>query len=130
MFFTGPLDQFFDYKYGRLAYRTVYFERGVADGDYQGNAVINYANEEVPYTRVHEHKHFTPWEQHDKTVYFKEYSKETTEEDIPYYPKRLTADKEKLNQYREEADNLNGVSILGRLETYRYMDMHQVIGEA
>lgn len=130
VFFTGPLDQYFDYKHGRLAYRTVYFERGVADGDYQGNAVINYSNEEVPYTRVHEHKHFTPWETHEKTVYFKEYSKETTEEDVPYYPKRLADDKEKLLKYRQEAEALQGVSFLGRLATYRYMDMHHVIGEA
>lgn len=130
VFFTGPLDQFFQYRHGRLSYRTVYFERGVADGDYQGNAVINYGNEEVPYTRVHEHKHFTPWETHEKTVYFKEYSKETGEDDIPYYPKRLAADKEKLYQYRQEAENLSNVSFLGRLATYRYMDMHHVIGEA
>ncbi|MDQ3278995.1 MAG: UDP-galactopyranose mutase, partial [Bacteroidota bacterium] len=99
-------------------------------GDYQGNAVINYCNQEVPYTRVHEHKHFTPWETHEETVYFKEYSKETTEEDVPYYPKRLTDDKEKLAQYRADAEGLNGVSFLGRLATYRYMDMHHVIGEA
>jgi len=130
VFFTGPLDQFFNYKYGRLGYRTVYFQKGVKEGDYQGNAVINYSNEEVPYTRVHEHKHFTPWEQHEKTIYFKEYSKETTEEDVPYYPKRLTPDKEKLDNYRAEAENLRGVSFLGRLATYRYMDMHHVIGEA
>jgi UDP-galactopyranose mutase len=130
VFFTGPLDQYFNYKHGRLAYRTVYFERGVEEGDYQGNAVINYSNEDVPYTRVHEHKHFTPWEQHDKTVYFKEYSKETTEEDIPYYPKRLADDKAKLMEYRKEAEALKGVSFLGRLATYRYMDMHHVIGEA
>lgn len=130
IFFTGPLDQFFQYKYGRLAYRTVFFEKGVADGDYQGNAVINYSNMDVPYTRVHEHKHFTPWENHDKTVYFKEFSKETTEEDVPYYPKRLADDKEKLMQYRKEAESLQGVSFLGRLATYRYMDMHHVIGEA
>ncbi|HEY0041879.1 MAG TPA: UDP-galactopyranose mutase [Flavisolibacter sp.] len=130
VFFTGPLDQFFDYKHGRLAYRTVYFEKGVADGDYQGNAVINYSNMDVPYTRVHEHKHFTPWETHEKTTYFKEYSKETEQEDVPYYPKRLADDKEKLIKYREEAEQLNGVSFLGRLATYRYMDMHHVIGEA
>ena len=130
VFFTGPLDQYFSYKHGRLAYRTVYFEKGVAENDYQGNAVINYSNEDVPYTRVHEHKHFTPWEQHEKTVYFKEYSKETAEEDVPYYPKRLAADKEKLLQYRKEAEALKGVSFLGRLATYRYMDMHHVIGEA
>jgi UDP-galactopyranose mutase len=130
IFFTGPIDQYFNYKYGRLSYRTVYFERGQAEGDYQGNAVINYGNEEIPYTRVHEHKHFTPWESHEKTVYFKEYSKETTEEDIPYYPKRLAADKEKLVKYRSDAEALKGVSFLGRLATYRYMDMHHVIGEA
>lgn len=130
VFFTGPLDQYFHYKHGRLAYRTVYFERGVADNDYQGNAVINYSNEDVPYTRVHEHKHFTPWEQHEKTVYFKEHSKETGEEDVPYYPKRLAEDKEKVVEYRKEAEALEGVSFLGRLATYRYMDMHHVIGEA
>jgi UDP-galactopyranose mutase len=130
VFFTGPLDQFFNYKHGRLAYRTVYFERGVTNGDYQGNAVINYGNEEVPYTRVHEHKHFTPWENHEKTVYFKEYSKETAEGDVPYYPKRLAADRETLIKYRQEAEELTGVSFLGRLATYRYMDMHHVIGEA
>jgi UDP-galactopyranose mutase len=130
VFFTGPLDQYFDYKYGKLSYRTVYFEKGVADNDYQGNAVINYSNEEVPYTRVHEHKHFTPWEQHEKTVYFKEYSKETEENDTPYYPKRLADDKAILVKYRQEAEGLKGVSFLGRLATYRYMDMHHVIGEA
>ncbi|MDB5208760.1 MAG: glf [Flavisolibacter sp.] len=130
VFFTGPIDQFFDYKYGRLGYRTVYFEKGKAQGDYQGNAVINYGNEEVPYTRVHEHKHFTPWEQHEQTLYFKEYSKETEAGDVPYYPKRLTDDKEKLQKYRADAEELNGVSFLGRLATYRYMDMHHVIGEA
>ena len=85
---------------------------------------------DVPYTRVHEHKHFTPWETHEKTAYFKEYSKETDQEDVPYYPKRLAEDKEKLVKYREEAERLDGVSFLGRLATYRYMDMHHVIGEA
>lgn len=130
VFFTGPLDQYFQYRHGRLSYRTVYFEKGYATGDYQGNAVINYCDAEIPQTRVHEHKHFTPWEQHEQTVYFKEFSKETGETDIPYYPKRLTDDKEKLLQYRSEAEALNGVSFLGRLATYRYMDMHHVIGEA
>ena len=72
IFYTGPIDAFFDYKFGRLGYRTVTFEKHTADGDYQGNAVINYCDETVPYTRVHEHKHFAPWEEHEKTVYFKE----------------------------------------------------------
>jgi len=131
IFYTGPIDAFFDYKYGRLSYRTVYFEREVYQGeDYQGNAVINYADPDVPYTRVHEHKHFTPWEQHEKSVYFKEYSKETTSEDVPYYPKRLAPDMEKLTLYQKEVENLKGYSFIGRLATYRYMDMHHVIGEA
>ena len=130
IFYTGPIDAFFDYEFGRLGYRTVYFEKHIADGDYQGNAVINYCGSEVPYTRVHEHKHFAPWESHEKTVYFKEFSKETGENDIPYYPKRLSADKDILLKYRQKAESQTKVSFLGRLATYRYMDMHHVIGEA
>jgi UDP-galactopyranose mutase len=130
IFYTGPIDAFFEHKFGRLGYRTVTFEKHTVDGDYQGNAVINYCDETVPYTRVHEHKHFAPWEEHDKTVYFKEFSKETAEEDIPYYPKRLEEDKKILDAYRAEAMRSSGVSFLGRLATYRYMDMHHVIGEA
>lgn len=130
IFYTGPIDAFFDYKFGRLGYRTVTFEKHTTDGDYQGNAVINYCDETVPHTRVHEHKHFAPWEEHEKTVYFKEFSKETTENDIPYYPKRLDADKKILDAYRAEAMQSANLSFLGRLATYRYMDMHHVIGEA
>jgi UDP-galactopyranose mutase len=130
IFYTGPIDAFFEYKFGRLGYRTVTFEKYTADGDYQGNAVINYCDETVPHTRVHEHKHFAPWEEHEKTVYFKEFSKETTENDIPYYPKRLDGDKKILEAYRAEAMQTANLSFLGRLATYRYMDMHHVIGEA
>jgi len=130
IFYTGPIDAFFDFKFGRLGYRTVTFEKHTAHGDYQGNAVINYCDATVPYTRVHEHKHFAPWEAHDKTVYFKEFSKETTADDIPYYPKRLDADKKMLDAYRDEAMLSSNLSFLGRLATYRYMDMHHVIGEA
>lgn len=130
IFYTGPIDAFFDYQFGRLGYRTVTFEKHTAEGDHQGNAVINYCDETVPYTRVHEHKHFAPWEDHEKTVYFKEFSKETNEEDIPYYPKRLDADKKILAAYRAEAMRSSNLSFLGRLATYRYMDMHHVIGEA
>jgi UDP-galactopyranose mutase len=130
IFYTGPIDAFFDYQFGRLGYRTVTFEKHTAEGDHQGNAVINYCDESVPYTRVHEHKHFAPWEEHEKTTYFKEFSKETTEEDIPYYPKRLDADKKILEAYRAKAMQSSNLSFLGRLATYRYMDMHHVIGEA
>ena len=130
IFFTGAIDAFFSYKYGRLGYRTVTFEPFICNGDYQGIAVMNYCDESVPYTRITEHKHFAPWEQHEKTICFKEFSKETSEEDIPYYPKRLEADKKLLLKYRHDAEQLKNVSFLGRLATYRYMDMHHVIGEA
>ena len=130
VFYTGPIDAWFDHKYGRLGYRTVTFETHYADGDFQGTTQMNFCDEDVPYTRITEHKHFTNWEQHDKTIYFKEFSKETEPADIPYYPKRLEQDKKLLLQYRHDAESLEKVSFLGRLATYRYMDMHHVIGEA
>jgi UDP-galactopyranose mutase len=130
VFFTGPIDAFFNHCYGRLGYRTVTFEKQYADGDHQGTSQINYCDEDVPYTRITEHKHFSYWEQNDKTIYFKEYSKETTAADIPYYPKRQAVDKKLLKLYREEAEKQTKFSFLGRLATYRYMDMHHVIGEA
>ena len=130
VFYTGPIDAWFNFKYGRLGYRTVTFETHYADGDFQGTTQMNFCDEEVPYTRITEHKHFTNWEKHDQTIYFKEFSKETTPSDIPYYPKRLEQDKKLLLQYRTDAETLHGISFLGRLATYRYMDMHHVIGEA
>ena len=130
VFYTGPIDAWFNFKYGRLGYRTVTFETHYADGDFQGTTQMNYCDEQVPYTRITEHKHFANWEQYDKTIYFKEFSKETEPSDIPYYPKRLEKDKTLLLQYRKDAEMLQHVSFLGRLATYRYMDMHNVIGEA
>ncbi|MFN3589693.1 MAG: UDP-galactopyranose mutase [Spirosomataceae bacterium] len=130
IFYTGPIDAFFDYKYGRLGYRTVEFEKFVADGDFQGCSVMNYCEESVPYTRIHEHKFFTEWETHNKTVYFKEYSKETEEGDVPFYPKRLERDMKVLEKYIDDVHKLGKYTFLGRLATYRYMDMHHVIAEA
>ncbi len=130
VFFTGPLDAYFNHCFGRLSYRTVSFEKYYAEGDFQGLSQMNFCDEEIPYTRIAEHKHFTPWESHSKTVYFKEFSTETGPGDIPYYPKRLNADKEMLEKYRKHAESQQHVSFLGRLATYRYMDMHHVIAEA
>ncbi len=130
VFYTGPIDVWFNNKYGKLGYRTVAFETMYLDGDFQGTAQMNYCDEDIPFTRITEHKHFANWENHDKTIYFKEYSKETGPSDIPFYPKRLSKDKQTLLQYRREAETLRKVSFLGRLATYRYLDMHQVIGEA
>ena len=130
VFYTGPIDAWFNYRYGRLGYRTVTFETIYGKGDMQGVTQMNYCDAEVEHTRITEHKHFTYWEKHDDTICFKEFSKETTEEDIPYYPKRLQQDKTLLMQYRHDAEQLEKTSFLGRLATYRYMDMHHVIGEA
>ncbi len=130
IFFTGALDAFFNYKFGRLGYRTITFEKFYAKGDYQGTSVINYCDITVSHTRITEHKHFAPWEKHEDTICFKEFSKETTEDDIPFYPKRLAADKALLMKYRLEAELQKHTSFLGRLATYRYMDMHHVIDES
>jgi UDP-galactopyranose mutase len=131
--YTGPIDAFFDFQFGRLGYRTVFWERQMLNGDFQGNAVINYPETSTNYTRVHEHKHFTPENSFDKTIIYTEYSKETEFNDEPFYPKRLSSDMEIFEKYKSAALNLdlnNNVSFLGRLGTYRYMDMHNVIEEA
>ena len=91
---------------------------------------MNYPGLDVAYTRVHEHKHFAPWEQHEKTVYFREFSKETEQEDVPYYPKRLSADVDLLQKYIRLAESEKATSFLGRLGTYRYLNMDEVIGES
>lgn len=130
IFFTGPLDEFYSHKHGRLGYRTVFWERKEGMGDMQGNAVINYPGLEEKFTRIHEHKHFAPWETHERSMLFTEYSRETGPGDIPYYPKRLDVDKAILARYVEEAKDATKISFLGRLATYRYLDMHQVIGES
>ncbi len=128
--FTGPIDAYFGYCEGRLGYRTVYWERTDGTGDAQGCAVMNYPTLSVPFTRIHEHKHFAPWETHQRTVTFTEYSKETEEGDEPFYPKRLAADKRILTRYLARARDLPNVTFLGRLGTYRYLDMDVTILEA
>lgn len=129
-FYTGPLDGYFDYDIGRLGYRTLDFERFVADGDWQGCAVMNHCDEDVPYTRVTEHKHFAPWERHAGTVVTREYPRACGPDDIPYYPIRLVQEKALLRAYIERAERLSGVTFLGRLGTYRYLDMDVAIREA
>jgi len=130
IFYTGPIDAWFNYEDGRLGYRTWDFVREEHDGDYQGCAVMNYGDQDVPYTRISEHKHFAPWEAHGKTIIFKEFSRECTQEDIPYYPIRLVNEKIMLNVYIEKAKAQTNVSFLGRLGTYRYLDMDVTIAEA
>lgn len=129
-FFSGPLDSWFGYAKGRLGYRTLDFELIHADGDFQGNAVINHCDESTPYTRITEHKHFAPWEHHDKTVCFREFSRTCDLGDIPYYPIRLTQEKTLLRDYIEMAETESAVTFVGRLGTYRYLDMDVTIKEA
>jgi UDP-galactopyranose mutase len=129
-FWSGPIDAYFDFEHGRLAYRTLDFEPEVVDGDFQGCPVVNYCDADVPYTRITEHKHFAPWEQHDRSVIYREYSRSCEDDDTPYYPVRLVEEKAQLLQYVQLARAEQGVTFLGRLGTYRYLDMDVTIHEA
>ena len=127
---TGPIDAFFGFEFGRLGYRTLDFVPEVCDGDYQGHPVVNYCDVDVPYTRITEHKHFAPWEDHSRTVVYREFSRLCGESDTPYYPIRLVKEKEQLLNYVQLARNARGVTFIGRLGTYRYLDMDVTIHEA
>ncbi|SIT87085.1 UDP-galactopyranose mutase [Pontibaca methylaminivorans] len=130
VFWSGPLDGWFGYDLGRLGYRTLDFERFTYRGDYQGCAVMNYGDVEVPWTRITEHKHFAPWEHHAGSVCYREYSRAARPDDIPYYPIRQVAEKALLTDYAARARKERGVSFIGRLGTYRYLDMDVTIREA
>ena len=130
VFWSGALDGYFNLSEGRLGYRTLDFEKFSAEGDYQGTAVINYCEEDVPYTRITEHKHFSPWESHENTTCYREFSRFCTENDVPYYPIRMVKEKELLNRYLDKAMALSNTTFVGRLGTYRYLDMDVTIREA
>ncbi len=130
VFWTGPIDAYFGYEHGRLGYRTLDFEQQVSDGDFQGCPVVNYCDEDVPFTRITEHKHFAPWETHERTVTYREFSRLAGPNDTPYYPIRLVKEKEQLLNYVQLARQEQGVTFLGRLGTYRYLDMDVTIFEA
>ena len=130
VFYSGPLDGWYDCDMGRLGYRTLDFERFTHQGDYQGCAVMNYGEVDVPWTRITEHKHFSPWESHEGSVMYREFSRLCGPDDIPYYPIRLMEEQELLKQYVARADAETGVTFVGRLATYRYLDMDVTIREA
>ena len=127
---TGPIDDFFEYEHGRLAYRTLDFERETYGGDVQGCAVMNYCDADVPYTRITEHKQFAPWESHEESVTYREFSRACEPGDIPYYPVRLVREREQLLHYVALAREVSAVTFVGRLGTYRYLDMDVTIKEA
>ncbi|MCR3747220.1 UDP-galactopyranose mutase [Lentzea californiensis] len=134
--YTGPVDRYFDYSEGWLGWRTLDFEQEVLPiGDFQGTPVMNYNDADVPYTRIHEFRHFHPEREYpgDKTVIVREFSRAAEKDDEPYYPINTAEDRTKLERYRElakkEAAERN-VIFGGRLGTYKYLDMHMAIGSA
>ncbi|SDP75845.1 UDP-galactopyranose mutase [Lentzea jiangxiensis] len=134
--YTGPVDRYFDYSEGWLGWRTLDFEQEVLPiGDFQGTSVMNYNDADVPYTRIHEFRHFHPEREYpsDKTVIVREFSRAAEKDDEPYYPINTSEDRAKLERYRElakqEAAERN-VIFGGRLGTYKYLDMHMAIGSA
>ena len=131
--YTGPVDRYFDYAEGELGWRTLDFEQEVLPvGDFQGTSVMNYAGADVPYTRIHEFRHFHPEREYptDKTVIMREFSRFATRDDEPYYPVNTPEDRDRLLKYRQLTEGENGVLFGGRLGTYQYLDMHMAIGSA
>ncbi|MEV5824906.1 UDP-galactopyranose mutase [Spirillospora sp. NPDC052242] len=133
--YTGPLDAYFGHAEGELGWRTLDFEMEIANtGDFQGTPVMNYADQDVPYTRIHEFRHFHPERRDrypsDRTVIMREYSRFAERGDEPYYPINTPGDREKLRAYRKLAAAEDGVLFGGRLGTYQYLDMHMAIASA
>ncbi len=131
--YTGPVDRYFDLAEGGLTWRTLDFEREVLPvRDHQGCPVMNYADQDVPYTRVHEFRHLHPERSYpdDATVIVREYSRAAGVDDEPYYPVNTAEDRARLLRYRERAAAEPMVLFGGRLGTYRYLDMHMAIGAA
>jgi UDP-galactopyranose mutase len=128
--YTGPIDEFFDYKYGPLEYRSLRFEEEVLEMEsYQGNIAVNYTDHAHPYTRIVEHKYFEFGAQ-PKTVITKEFSQEWKPGMEPYYPVNDTKNNERYAQYKTDADKLKNVEFHGRLAEYKYYDMHQIVEQA
>ncbi|GHG57466.1 UDP-galactopyranose mutase [Flavimobilis marinus] len=131
--YTGPVDRYFDYAEGPLSWRTLDFEEEVLGvGDFQGTSVMNYADDDVPYTRIHEFRHFHPERDYprDRTVIMREFSRFAEPGDEPYYPIGTATDRARLLAYRDRAAHEPGVHFGGRLGTYQYLDMHMAIGSA
>lgn len=128
--FTGKIDEFYEFKFGKLNYRSLSFKHEILETDnYQGNAVINFSEESIPYTRIIEHKHFEFGSQ-KKTVITKEYPQEWDETKEAYYPVNDIENNTKFKKYKELSTTESSVIFGGRLAEYKYYDMHQVIGAA
>jgi UDP-galactopyranose mutase len=131
--YTGPVDRFFDFRAGALSWRTIDLELARPRvADFQGTAVINYPDEHVAFTRIHEYRHLHPERSHpqDRTIIAREFSRFATGADEPYYPIDTADDRAKYATYRKMAEDIPNVVFGGRLGTYRYLDMHQAIAAA
>lgn len=133
--YTGPVDRYFDFVEGELGWRTIDLEQEVLPvGDFQGTSVMNYADADVPYTRILEFRHFHPERAHryptDKTVVMREFSRFAGRDDEPYYPVNTPRDRQRLLAYRGLTQGEKDVHFGGRLGTYQYLDMHMAIGAA
>lgn len=131
--YTGPVDRYFDYAEGDLSWRTIDLEEEVLPiEDFQGCSVMNYPDADVPFTRIHEFRHFHPERDYtkDATVIMREFSRFANKGDEPYYPVNTAVDREKLLAYRDLAKGEDNVLFGGRLGTYKYLDMHMAIGAA
>lgn len=125
--YTGPIDEYFNYCFGELEYRSLRFEEEILDiPDFQGNAVVNYTEAEVPYTRIIEHKHFEFGTQ-EKTVISKEYSLDWKEGAEPYYPINDEKNNRLYQKYKVLSEKEKNVLFGGRLAEYKYYDMHQIV---
>ena len=130
VFWSGPLDAYFGHSEGRLGYRTLRFEELRAPETIQGRAVVNYSDPEVPWTRIAEHSYFSPWDTPSEAVAFREYAADCGPDDEPFYPIRLLSEKQMLARYVERARTEANVTFVGRMGTYRYIDMDAAVREA
>lgn len=128
--YTGKIDEYFGYSLGELQYRSLDFINETLEGDFQGNAIVNYPSSDIPWTRITEHKHFTPERQISKSVITREYPAVCSRNDTPYYPIGDDANTEIYSEYKKLASSCTNVIFGGRLAEYKYYDMHQVIGSA
>ncbi len=126
--YSGKIDEFFGYCFGELEYRSLRFETEVLEGDFQGAAIVNYTDQSIPFTRITEHKHFE-FRRCQQTVITREYPAAYARGQVPYYPIRDACQTALYERYRAEAER-SGVVFGGRLATYQYYDMHQVIAQA
>jgi UDP-galactopyranose mutase len=135
VFYSGPIDRLFNYQYGELPWRSLAFEQEKLDMvDYQGTSVVNYTEAEIPYTRIHEFKHYHPEDKAvmscSKTVIMREYPRPWKSGDEPYYPVNNPQSQALLEKYQAEAAKVQGLVVGGRLGEYRYYDMDQSVGKA